>query len=170
VLQAVSELLDATGVQVCEITPEIAAAAAQFRRASLQIRRIARSSRRPSSARPRSSSTREGPEHSKACCRRIAVSVPSSMRAVLAAGDGKDLIESSYPPGRWRLASDDAVYFSPAAPVAHPHPLGGHPRRRRQLRAAGLAAVAAAARANVGTSARVGAAGGRTAPAQARRV
>ena len=30
VLQAVSELLDATGAQVCEITPEIAAAAAQF--------------------------------------------------------------------------------------------------------------------------------------------
>ena len=30
VSQAVSELLDATGVLVCEITPEIAAAAAQF--------------------------------------------------------------------------------------------------------------------------------------------
>lgn len=28
--QAVSELLDATGVQVCEITPEVAAVAAQF--------------------------------------------------------------------------------------------------------------------------------------------
>jgi hypothetical protein len=31
---------------------------------------------------------------------------------VLAARDGEDLIESSYPPGRWRLASDNAVYFS----------------------------------------------------------